>query len=66
MLSIILRMQRRTNRLEVKVEFYVRLRRGRLNSDNQIKEHGNLYNIPEFQTISWNSPRYIYSLKQYF
>ena len=49
--------------LDVKVEFDFLLRHARMNSDNQIKEHGNLYSIPEFQTISWNSPRYILQFK---
>ena len=37
---------------EVKVEFDLLFRRGRMNSGYQIKEHRNLYNIPEFETIS--------------
>ena len=38
--------------LDVKVEFDFLFRPGRMNSDNEIKEHRNLYNIPKFQTIS--------------
>ena len=44
--------KKRINMLDVKVEFDFLFPRGRMNSDNQIKEHRNLYNIPEFQTIS--------------
>ena len=51
--------------LEVKVESDFFFRRRRMNSHNEIKEHRNLYNIPKFQAISWNSQRDIYRLKHY-
>ena len=66
MLSTIICTQRRTNMPDVKAELYFLFRRGRLNLNNKKKEHRNLYNIPEFQTISWNICRNICSLVEYF
>ena len=52
--------------LDVKGEFDFFFSRGRPNLNHHTNEERNLNNIPEFQTISYNSRRDIYRLKHHF